>query len=61
MGLWVILYSLEHRVWPSEMEMNGKLLRLVCVLYGNNKDLFVIVIPSRLKTFVLTWSKYLLF
>lgn len=39
------------------METNGKLLLLVHMLHGSNKDLFVRVIPSRLKSFVLTLYK----
>ena len=39
------------------METNGKLLKLMHVLYGNNKNLFVKVISLRPKTFVLMLNK----
>jgi len=42
---------------PTKMETNSKLLMVMHALYGNNKDLFVGVTPSKPKTFVLTLNK----
>ena len=39
------------------MKINGKLSMLLHVLCRNNRDLFVKVVPSRSKTFVLTQNK----
>ena len=52
-----VLLPLEHRVWAQQKKKRGKLLILLHVLCGNNRDLFVKVILSRPKTFVLTQNK----
>lgn len=39
------------------MGTNGKLPMLMCVLYRNNRDLFVKVTPLMPKTFVLALNK----
>jgi len=47
-----IHYNTEYG--PNKKKTNGKLLMLLHVSCGNNRDLFVEVIPSKPKTFVLT-------